>query len=264
MIAYLITNTINNKMYVGICKAASPKRRWKAHRGAARRGNKWLLSSAIRKYGAAAFTVEAIASAKSWDDLCDLERILIRQYGTYFIGGDGYNMTRGGDGTAGVKQSASLVAKRFASRAGYRHSADTRFLIGRTSLGRGKGVPKTEAHKESIRKSKVGVKLTEQHVKNCIAGRMATGGYAVTEAEANRLRTLSIGRHRSAEHKEAIAASNRARAPGVSGLKWIFRKKNRWAVRLPSSLTAGREWVGTFGSLEEAKIARDAAIVEAK
>jgi group I intron endonuclease len=96
---YLIRCLVSGRWYIGICVAA-PAKRWADHCWTAlRTESKTWLHRAIRKYGKEAFIIEHIASAKTWDDACAIERALIVQYDTF--GRNGYNMTRGGDGTVG-------------------------------------------------------------------------------------------------------------------------------------------------------------------
>ncbi len=113
MIAYLITNTVNGKKYIGITKGAL-KRRYKTHLNIAKKcQDNIALYNAIRKYGVDAFTIEQIASSFSRKDLCALEIELIAQHQTKVP--NGYNMTDGGDGLKGYvktdEQRAAHSAK---------------------------------------------------------------------------------------------------------------------------------------------------------
>lgn len=92
-IAYKVTHVESGKAYIGIT-TRNLKIRWKEHRICSRR---FGVSPAIRKHGPSAFSIEQIASAKSLDDLHELERTLIKQHGT--LAPAGYNLSGGGDGT---------------------------------------------------------------------------------------------------------------------------------------------------------------------
>lgn len=98
--AYLITNLINEKQYIGIT-TQPPKARWSAHKRGAVNGSGFYLHNAITKYGKENFTFGVIAVAQNWQDLCETERVLIAQYKT--LKPNGYNLTRGGEGTLGYK-----------------------------------------------------------------------------------------------------------------------------------------------------------------
>lgn len=64
MIAYLVTNKVNGKRYIGI-SSTSLKRRWYHHLTLARCGKrKSLMHLAIKKHGPDNFSIEEIACAK--------------------------------------------------------------------------------------------------------------------------------------------------------------------------------------------------------
>ena len=121
MIAYLVTNTANGKRYVGISQETTHRSRWTAHTKRAALGCTYALHRAMRKHGAAAFTVATVAEADCWPDLCEIERRLIRQYDTF--GPDGYNMTAGGDGWLGGRHSEEQGRKWSIARKGKKLSA---------------------------------------------------------------------------------------------------------------------------------------------
>lgn len=147
MIAYLVTNKINGKRYIGISKEQTPNKRWAIHIQHSRWPNKngtfgWL-QQAIVKYGAEAFSVEHIASARTWADISATEVALIAQYGTFGIG-LGYNMTRGGDGCIGRIATEESKQKRSASLKGRVHTPEARAKISAALKGRPsptKGLP---------------------------------------------------------------------------------------------------------------------------
>lgn len=106
---YLITNIVNNKKYVGqVIKSRGYKVRFTEHLYT-RTAKK--LSSAIKCYGKEAFRVELVE-----DDipeyLIDIrERYYIDYYDTFYINGNGYNMTKGGQGIHGYHQTAETCSK---------------------------------------------------------------------------------------------------------------------------------------------------------
>ena len=95
MIIYLVRLNGVPK-YVGLTKNSLAKR-WSAHVQIANKRPTQVISHAIAKHGPEAFTVEEIARAESYVDLCALERLYIAQYGTRTANG-GYNLTDGGEG----------------------------------------------------------------------------------------------------------------------------------------------------------------------
>lgn len=123
-LAYLITNTTNGRRYIGITSEHTVARRWWRHQNSARTGLPTPLARAIRKHGAAAFTIEAIGCGKTWSDLQLMEQALIAQHQT-FIEDGGYNLTRGGDGMVGNRPSDATRAKQAAQK-GWKHSPESK------------------------------------------------------------------------------------------------------------------------------------------
>jgi len=102
---YVITNTVNGHRYVGITKDLVA--RWKDHK---RSKEVSCLQRAIKKYGVDAFEFKHIADAFSWENACELERILIKEYNSRAP--NGYNLTDGGDGGFGYKFGPEEVEAR--------------------------------------------------------------------------------------------------------------------------------------------------------
>lgn len=107
-VAYKITNTVSGKAYIGLT-GRSLRSRWLQHQSAARCGSSVVLHRAIRKYGAEAFSIEQVASSRTFEGLCETERLLIHQHDTFSP--KGYNLTRGGEGLLGVTPSANVRAR---------------------------------------------------------------------------------------------------------------------------------------------------------
>lgn len=110
---YLITNTINQKKYVGIT-TRSIEKRWKEHINASNcesySNYNDLLHKAIRHYGKDNFKVECIDTSDSEEDLKNKEIYYIGYYHSYMTE-NGYNMTYGGDLGAHVIGELSAVSK---------------------------------------------------------------------------------------------------------------------------------------------------------
>lgn len=110
LIAYEVTNAANGKRYIGMT-VRTVRQRWNQHLADARQGSTAPLHRAIRKHGAAAFTVRAVASAATLDDLFAVEELLVQQEGTFWP--VGYNATRGGRGVPGYHPPAGSRPLRF-------------------------------------------------------------------------------------------------------------------------------------------------------
>ena len=101
MIVYKITNKINNKFYIGITSKPI-EHRFSGHINQPR----FYLGEAIKKYGEQNFIIEKIDTAQSFDKLKKLEQYYINKLKPE------YNLTKGGDGTVGIKHSNSFKKMR--------------------------------------------------------------------------------------------------------------------------------------------------------
>lgn len=122
MRAYLVTNTVNGKQYVGIT-TKTVAQRWRKHVGDRTRDcGCRALSRALRRYGPEAFTVEHVASARTLEDLKEVERELIQQHGT--LAPKGYNLTSGGDGGWRPAEEVREMFRKNAERHRFRPPAE--------------------------------------------------------------------------------------------------------------------------------------------
>lgn len=182
MIAYCIRNAINGKAYIGI--STKPEVRWGWHRNAADRRESAPLYNAMNKYGTESFTFNVIACARNWEDLCEVEKALIAQHGTY--GTSGYNSTRGGDGTLGRVHSARERAQR-----------------GQKMLGNKNGIVRTEEHRERLRAALRARKRRQESIAKTAAAH--TGMKRSAEAKA-KMSAAKKGRQLAPEHRAKLAA----------------------------------------------------------
>jgi len=109
----------NGKYYIGLT-TTSLEQRTKEHRKCAKSGDKKCLYNAIRKYDMVNnFELIEIDTADTTDELCEKEIQYIQEYNSYYMNGNGYNMTYGGEGTNGYvfteedKQKQSEITKKF-------------------------------------------------------------------------------------------------------------------------------------------------------
>lgn len=91
---YKITNTVNNKVYIGKTNF-SVEKRWQEHCEDYTRFNNRPLYAAMRKYGINKFQVETIEEVENDEQACNREIYWIAFYNSYHYG---YNATYGGDG----------------------------------------------------------------------------------------------------------------------------------------------------------------------
>jgi hypothetical protein len=91
----------NGKHYIGLT-TTSLDERTRQHKGRAKSGDTKYLYNAIRKYNMID-TLELIKidTADTFHELCEKEIRYIIDYNSYYMNGNGYNMTYGGEGTNG-------------------------------------------------------------------------------------------------------------------------------------------------------------------
>lgn len=111
---YKITNNINHKVYIGLTTKNRPTDRFSQHRYLARHpeqesneSTNSYLHRAMRKYGIDNFTFEIIEEVPEDQNLFEREQYWIAVYHSYINDPEcnGYNLTIGGEGTAGFSRS---------------------------------------------------------------------------------------------------------------------------------------------------------------
>lgn len=120
---YKITNTLNQKFYIGFTSQKNPKIRFKQHLSTARYNikNNQPIIRAIRKYGEENFSFEILLEGEDKFLLNEEEPRFIRELEPE------YNLTLGGDGILG-----------------YKHTEDTKKKCGKSTLGK----KESEGHKK--------------------------------------------------------------------------------------------------------------------
>jgi hypothetical protein len=91
----------NGKHYIGLTTTSLEQRR-KEHKLCAKNGDEKCLYKALRKYNMVdTFELIEIDATDTLEELCEKEKGYIVEYNSYYIEGNGYNMTHGGEGTNG-------------------------------------------------------------------------------------------------------------------------------------------------------------------
>lgn len=105
---YLITNKVNNKVYIGWTKKMPASQRFADHiRFSLKYYTDYAIHRAIRKHGESNFTFEVICQSKDGQYLLtEMEPYFIKKYDSF--GPKGYNMTFGGNGTLGSPRPKSI------------------------------------------------------------------------------------------------------------------------------------------------------------
>ena len=90
---YSITNTINQKQYVGLTRQANPYDRWKKHLNDSKCNSQSPIHRSIRKYGASNFKFRVLEECSD-NKVEEREIHYIAKYNTFY---EGYNATLGGN-----------------------------------------------------------------------------------------------------------------------------------------------------------------------
>jgi hypothetical protein len=109
----------------------------------------------------------------------------------------------------GRKFDASSIAKRTASRSGFKQKEESRKKISASLAGHLAGVPKSEEHREKIRKTLTGRKngpLSPQHKSQISIAKM---GYRHKDESIKKMREAHRGKVLTEEHKAKISANSK-------------------------------------------------------
>ena len=158
---YIITNAINAKQYVGITNDI--ERRWRRHKNA---NEGQLIHVAIKKHGVENFIFSHIATAFDEESAKAIEIMLIAEHNT--LSPNGYNLTKGGDGTYGRIVSVDLRKRIQDTNKKTWSNPELRKSIGEKISKAKKGVPSPKKGKPSGKK---GVAHSFDHVKNLTVAR---------------------------------------------------------------------------------------------
>ncbi len=176
----MITCLVNGRRYIGITSRGI-NRRWNEHLYDARvRSNKGMpISRAIAKHGAENFRIEAVCCAKSWNDLCAVERLLIDQWETRKPGG--YNASDGGRGPFGVKRSSESIERSASKHRGKPCHPNTRAA----AVLAHKGKTKSAETRARMSQSRKGVRQSDEvkaKLRAYWAARRANGDFKTATA----------------------------------------------------------------------------------
>lgn len=121
-LVYTATCQVTSKVYVGIT-SRTLKERVRKHVSKARRGSKTYFHKALRKYGALSFTWSIYEEGLSWEAACSLEKAIIQER-NLCNHENGYNITKGGEGSLGVAPSTEIKDRIRASLKAWHASED--------------------------------------------------------------------------------------------------------------------------------------------
>lgn len=224
---YLLTNTVNGKCYVGQT-TQSVEARWKQHCRDARRSNFRcrLLSKAIRKHGASAFSLSVLVTVTTQAELDRQERTAVVALGT--LAPAGYNLHAGGRGVGSLHPETKARLRAAAKgRPGRPLTVAQRKALRAANIGR-KASPETRLKLSLARKGKP---LPEE-----VRARMRSASRKpFTPEHRSRIAASLSGRQKSDAHRAALSVAMGGRVVGP--LSPAHREKlkqariNWWAKR---------------------------------
>lgn len=162
MVIYCLINKTNNKKYVGKAEKTAWKR-WLRHvRDAYKPDCTTAIGRAILKYNEKNFELFIIDNSLTPGELNQKEKYWIKELNTLVP--NGYNLTEGGEGVSGIKQSEETKNKKRQAMKGKQFTEEHKKNISIGSKGiakRNKGFKHSTETKEKISLKKIG-KFTEK------------------------------------------------------------------------------------------------------
>lgn len=229
MLAYLVINKVNNKGYVGIT-TRDIKRRWYEHCNSKNSCGK-LLAKAIEKYGKDVFEIVPLASAiGNVENLKQLEKMLIEQCKTMVP--NGYNLTLGGDGVFGYKQTFEQIQKAIKNRKHYVCSEETKIKMRESHSGEKNhfyGKTHSDETKERISNAKKGCtgpwqgkqrdEETKRKIAESLKGRSPPNkGKTCTQEQRMRMSEAQ-------KNKKPMTEETKRKLSEATRLSWIARRQ---------------------------------------
>jgi group I intron endonuclease len=157
MYVYVITTTVNDKVYVGqhCGNDLDAYLRHNIRHALNNSGDKPHLYNAIRKYGPESFKIRPLCYCNDKEQMDVLEKVWIAECSSNNPD-FGYNITAGGGGVLGVSNphTEETKLKMSLSRKGKPKTAEWSKKIGDSQRGR----PFTEEHKAALRMGQIGKK----------------------------------------------------------------------------------------------------------
>jgi len=186
---------INNKMYVG--KMSKPVNKSKYYLGSG-----VVINKAIQKYGKESFIKEILEENIKPEELSIREIFWIEKLNTKRP--NGYNLTDGGEGTAGYKKTHTQIENHRKAITGKKASEETRKKMSDAH----KGKKLSPEHVMNVSKALTGRKLSPEHIKKVSEGNK---GKKISEDQKRMISEFHKGRPTSEETKVKMSLANKAK-----------------------------------------------------
>jgi group I intron endonuclease len=198
MVIYRITNTTNDKVYIGKT-VATVERRWAKHIQDAR-CPKVYFHFAIQRHGASAFKIDEIDHTETKVELNRLEIFYIKKYKSY-LPEFGYNETMGGDGGNWTKEGyEKWLAAHLAARADHPWKGGRKWTKAEKKRIRAQVIQYNKDHPGQKRPKETGERISR-----------ALKGHKVSKHIRAKIARSLRGGHMSEEARAKMSASQRAR-----------------------------------------------------
>lgn len=189
---YLITHVESQRCYVG-WTSKEPEERWKEHNDDVRKGSLYYFHRSLRKYGVAAFMWEVVEhfSSNGEAKLAEIYWIArLKQFGIEL-----FNLTKGGDGTAGLKLSDETRRKiaearrgKSTSWKGMKHSEDAKRKISFAN----KGKSLTIETRAKLAEANRGFKVSEETKRKIAEAHRGTTRNPLSDEHRQKLRAAAL------------------------------------------------------------------------
>lgn len=217
---YKITNTINNKCYIG--RSINCKHRLIAHKRLLNTNKHFNthLQNAFKKHGENSFKFEVIFLCQI-QDLENAEMFFISSFDSF--GKMGYNKSNGGETNSGFKHTKEACQKISTALKGHVVSEETRRKIGVSSKGKLISIECREKIKKSLtgntpwNKGLVNI-YSEETLKN-MSENSKGKHYSISTEFKKGMVGCNKGKIRTEEHKKNLSQSLKGRIPWNKGLK---------------------------------------------
>ena len=231
----------SGKSYVGKAKKFST--RYTQHKRNINHGVKTKFYDAARKYGFDNFSYEILATCDDFKELNNLEIKFISEFRSY--GPDGYNMTRGGDGTQLFGESNGMYNRN--------HTSESRELMSVHSVGKNTGSDNAWHISNQTKEARtyIAKAATKSRIENLQKmspdelnqlrlerSERARAGYANSKNKHKILESLQYWTYKSEEELQAINAK-KARKGTTNGRATEYRLESPDGYKYTVKLIAG-------------------------